>query len=66
MEKQAYTVGEVSELMGFSRQTIFRLFEHERGVLIMERPETLHKGRYRSIRIPRHVYERVVNLLAVK
>ena len=66
MEKQAYTVGEVSELMGFSRQTIVRLFEHEPGVLVVERPETLHKGHYRSIRIPRHVYERVVNRLTVK
>jgi hypothetical protein len=29
-------------------------------------PESMHKRRYRSIRIPRAVYERVVNRLSVK
>lgn len=50
----------------FSRQTVTRMFERERGVLVMGRPESLHKRRYRSIRIPRSVYERVVKRLVVK
>ena len=58
--KQAYTVGEVADLTGFSRQTVTRLFEKEEGVLVIERPETMHKRGYRNIRIPRHVYERVI------
>lgn len=66
MEKQAYTVREVSGLMGLSVNTVIRLFQKESGVIILERPETLHKGRYRSVRIPRFVYERVLRRLTVK
>ena len=64
--KDVYTVDEVAALTGFSRGTITRLFEHERGVLILGRPELLHKRRYRSIRIPKAVYERVVHQLTVR
>lgn len=59
-EKEAYTVAEVAEMTGFSRQTITRMFENERGVLVVKRPERMHKRSYRSIRIPRLVYERVI------
>jgi AraC-like DNA-binding protein len=61
-----YTVAEVAALMGLSRQAVTEMFEHERGVLIIERPETMHKRRYRSLRIPRAVYERVIGRLAVR
>ena len=60
------TVAEVAELTGLSRQSVTRLFEHEKGVLILARPETLKKSKYRSIRIPRGVYERVIGKLAVR
>jgi predicted DNA-binding transcriptional regulator AlpA len=66
MDKQAYTFQEVAALTGFSRNTIIRMFERERGVLILGRPESMHKRGYRSIRIPRSVYERVLDRLAVK
>lgn len=65
-EKEAYTVNEVAALTGFSRSTAIRLFEHERGVLILGRPESKHKRSYRSIRIPRAIYERVIGRLRVK
>jgi hypothetical protein len=65
-EKPALTVAEVATLTGWSRQTVTRLFEKEPGVLVLGRPESLHKRSYRSIRIPRAVYARVVNRLAVK
>jgi len=65
-EKLVYTVSEVAALMGLSRQTVTRLFENEPGVTILERPERMHKRRYRSIRIPRAVYERVASRLKVK
>ena len=58
--KAALTVAEVAELTGFSRQTVTRMFEDEAGVLVISRPEAMHKRSYRSIRIPRAVYERVV------
>ncbi|MEG9435300.1 hypothetical protein JAO29_03875 [Edaphobacter sp. HDX4] len=46
-------------MMGFSYPTIVRMFEDERGVIILNRPTKMNKRRYRSIRIPRAVYERV-------
>jgi hypothetical protein len=62
-----YTVAEVSELTGFSRQTVTRMFEREPGVLIIGNAKSVHDKRsYRSIRIPRAVYERVVWALTVK
>lgn len=64
-DKPAYTVAEVAVLTGFSRQTITRIFEREKGVLVQARPESMHKRGYRSIRIPRAVYERVVRRLSV-
>lgn len=63
---EAYTVAELSALMGLSRQTITRMFEGERGVIILERPEAMHKRAYRSIRIPHHVYQRVLGRLSVR
>jgi transcriptional regulator GlxA family with amidase domain len=66
LEKPALSVDDVAELMGLSRRSIIRLFEKERGVLILGRPETMHKRRYRSLRIPRAVYERVIGRLSVK
>jgi len=59
-EKLAYTVAEVAELTGLSRQTITRLFENEPGVIIIGCSEGLHKRGYRSIRIPAAVCERVI------
>jgi hypothetical protein len=64
--KPTLTVEDAAVLSGLSRQTITRLFEKESGVLILGRPESMHKKRYRSIRIPRHVYERVIGRLAVR
>jgi len=61
-----YTVDEVAALTGLSRGTIIRTFEREPGVIILERPEKLHKRRFRTIRIPRAIYERVVARLSVK
>ena len=64
-DKQAYTVAEVAAMTGFSRQTITRMFEREPGVIIVPRPSTNCKRLYRSIRIPRAVYERVLRRFTV-
>jgi transcriptional regulator GlxA family with amidase domain len=66
LEKPALSVKDVAALMGLSERSIVRLFEHERGVIVLGRPETLHKRRYRSLRIPRAVYERVIGRLTVR
>jgi hypothetical protein len=60
-----YTVPEVATLTGFSVQTITRMFQAEPGVLVLERKTTIGKQRYRSIRIPRSVYERVVRKITL-
>ena len=65
-DKEAYTVAEVAAMIGFSRNTVIRMFEGERAVMILSHPELIHKRRYRSIRIPRAVYQRVVDRLKVK
>lgn len=65
-EKAVLTVAEVALLTGFSRGTITRMFQHEPGVLVLARPTSNRKRRYRSMRIPRALYERVVNRLTVK
>jgi hypothetical protein len=64
-EKLTYTVAEVAALTGFCPKTVTRMFQDEPGVIVLDRPETMHKRRYRSIRIPRPVYERVINRLIV-
>jgi AraC-like DNA-binding protein len=58
-DKPCFTVAEVSMLLGCSRWTTIRLFEREKGVLILLRPETMHKRRRRKITIPRSVFLRV-------
>jgi hypothetical protein len=63
-DKPVYTVAEVATLLGFSRWTIIRMFEGEPGVLILLRPETMHKRRRRKMTIPRAVYLRVRAKLA--
>jgi len=47
-------------MTGLSRDTITRMFQTEPGVIVINRPSANHKRRYRSIRIPRAVYERVL------
>lgn len=63
--KDCLTVAEVAHLMGFCKQTVIDLFVKEPGTIILNRPEKLHKRKYRSIRIPRGVYERVVRRMSV-
>jgi hypothetical protein len=58
LSSKPYTVTEAMRLLGFSRDTVIRMFEHEPGVLIKVRPETRYKRRRRTIRIPTYVLER--------
>ena len=50
---------QLAKLWGVSDETIRRIFENEPGVLVIDRPEELHKRGYRSVRIPSSVAERV-------
>jgi hypothetical protein len=46
-------------MWGWSDDFIRDLFQDEPGVLKSERPETMHKRRYTSIRVPESVLLRV-------
>ncbi len=58
--KTIFSVDEAAAILGRSRRTVIRMFEKEPGVLVWNEPETMHKRRYRVLRIPRAVLERVL------
>lgn len=57
MEKH-FTPEELGELWGLSADTIRRLFDEEPGVLVIQRSKRRSR-RYRTLRIPASVAERV-------
>ena len=59
-----YTIGELVNLHNLSRDTVTRLYENEPGVVILERRN--NGRRYRTIRVPNHVFLRVINRMIVK
>jgi hypothetical protein len=62
-----YSIAEVAALMHLSPRVVTQLFEHEPGVITYEIPNPRRKrASYRTIRIPRHVYERVVRRCTVR
>ena len=65
-QETPYTVKEVAELTGFSPQTVTKMFENEPGVIIYEEKRPRKRASYRTIRIPRHVYRRVLARLTVQ
>jgi len=60
-----YTVAEVAALIAMSEAKVTQIFEREPGVLIFEVPKKRKRKSYRTIRIPRHVYERVIRRISV-
>jgi hypothetical protein len=61
-KERPYSISELAVLHNLSRQTVVRLYENEPDVLILE-ASRLHQEqlgrRYRTIRVPQHVYRRV-------
>jgi hypothetical protein len=61
-----FSVSDVGEAWGLSADTVRRLFEHEPGVLVIEPPASrFSKRRYRTLRIPESVAERVHRRMSV-
>lgn len=61
-----YSVSDVAKMTGFSESTITKLFEKEPGILVYEiKRKRAKRKQYRSIRIPRHVLERVIRRISV-
>jgi predicted transcriptional regulator len=67
MNEQFRTVAEVAEMLGVSKDTVRRLFADEPGVIDLGRYIAgCGKRRYRVLRIPSSVVNRVLNNRSVK
>jgi hypothetical protein len=57
--EECLTVAEVAERLKVNEETVRRIFINEPGVIVIYRPR---KGRrqYRTLRIPDHVFRRVL------
>jgi hypothetical protein len=62
--EQHYTPEEIAERWRVSGNTVRRTFRNEPGVLLIDRPEQLHKRGYKTMRIPASVVDRVHRKLA--
>lgn len=61
MEEQFYTVAEAAEILKVSTDKIARMFGDEPGVVDLGSPERSHTRRYRVLRIPYAVFNRVLH-----
>jgi hypothetical protein len=62
MDERPYSINELTVLHNLSRRTIIRLYENEPGVLVLQGSRVHQQAlgrRYRTIRVPQHVYRRV-------
>jgi len=67
MDEQLRTVAEIAEMLGVSTDTVRHLFADEPGVIDLDRHEPAQgRRRYRLLRIPDSVLDRVVNRKRVK
>jgi hypothetical protein len=57
--EQHFKPDELAKYWGVDGDTIRRLFRSEPGVLVIQRPEKMHKRGYASMRIPESVAKRV-------
>lgn len=57
---------QIAELWALSADTVRRMFEHEAGVLVIEKPRVYGKRHYRTLRIPESVAQRVYHRLSLK
>ena len=60
-EVQVFTISEIAKMLRIDRHKATELFERENGVIVIGNRET-QRGRrkYRSIRVPVAVYNRVI------
>jgi hypothetical protein len=65
-QESFYTVAEVAEILKVSADKVTRMFEDELGVVDLGSPEKLNKRRYRVLRIPHAVFNRVIHKLRVQ
>lgn len=64
-----YSINELSILHNLSRRTVIRLYEAEPGVIVLQAPREHQQSigrRYRTIRVPRYVYRRVLHRMETR
>jgi hypothetical protein len=66
MLEQHYTPGQLAKRWGLSDDAVRELFRAEPDVIVIDRPEKMHKRGYRTMRIPESVAERVYARLVSK
>jgi hypothetical protein len=59
MLEQHYTPAQLAKCWGLSDDFVRALFRGEEGVMVIDRPEKMHKRGYINLRIPESVAERV-------
>jgi hypothetical protein len=59
-QEQYYTVAEAAQILKCSPDKVTRMLGDEVGVLDLGSSETMHKRRYRVLRIPMSVFNRVL------
>lgn len=67
--ERPYSISELMVQHHLSRRTVIKLYENEPGVLILQasREHRQEIGRrYRTIRVPRHVYLRVKHRMEIQ
>jgi hypothetical protein len=63
LDERLYTVTEIAEVWKLSPDKVRRLFEGEPGVLVFGNKGGFSRRRYRTLRIPQSVLERVYRRL---
>jgi len=64
--ERCYSPEQIAEILSLSPDSVRRIFENEPGVLVVERPRVYGKRRYRTLRIPESVAQRVYYRLSLK
>jgi hypothetical protein len=64
--ERCFSPEQIAELWSLSVDSVRRIFEYEAGVLVIERPRIYGKRRYRTLRIPESVAQRVYHRMALK
>jgi hypothetical protein len=61
-----YSPGELAKLWGFSTRFVRELFRNEQGVIVIDRPEMMHKRGYATLRILESIAARVYSRLTLR
>jgi len=65
LPERYYTVADVANRLRLSKDFVRSIFEKEPGVIVFEgEKSSRHKRRYRTMRIPEQVLERVIRRLS--